>query len=117
MGPGAREAMLAQLPPGGKIDLVFMDANGAFWPNLGPFADLFTPDCLLVMDDYHSVDGSQDKALNIQHAVNHLRDRGALSEFCHARWSTWFGRLGPTFPQLLEDARARGFTDLPLPSN
>lgn len=113
--PAAVTALRDRLGPGGQVDLVFMDANGAFWPNIGPFADLFTDDCLFVMDDYHSVEGTQEKALNINFAVNHLRDRGGLVEFAPVRWSTWFGRLGPAFPALREEARGRGFSDLPLP--
>lgn len=110
--PAAVCALREVLGSDGRVDLVFMDANGAFWPNLGPFVDLFTDDCLFVMDDYHSVEGTQEKALNIHFAVNHLRDRGGLVEFAPVRWSTWFGRLGPEFPALREEARDRGFSDI-----
>jgi predicted O-methyltransferase YrrM len=111
--PSAARAASAVFGPDGKIDLVFLDANGEFWPNLGLFAHRFTLDCLLVLDDYHNVEGVQDKALGMRRAVADLRSHGAIAEYGEVRWSTLFARLGPGFPAVLEAARQRGFQDVP----
>lgn len=109
--PKARLAAQRLLGEGGKFDLVFLDANGDFWPNFAPFADMFADDCLFVIDDYHSVEGSQEKALNIHRVVNEMVANETFIEYGAVRWSTWFGRSGPKFKEGLEAIRNRGFTD------
>lgn len=89
----ATRRAVEQIAQGRKFDVLFVDGNGMFARDLRVYRRLLTDDCLLIVDDYHNVQGLNTKQDNVQRQLHWLMLTGRVEQYALTPWSTWFGRL------------------------
>ncbi|MDQ8728350.1 class I SAM-dependent methyltransferase [Bradyrhizobium sp. LHD-71] len=75
----------------GKIDLLFIDADGAVDRDVETFAPLLAPGCVLVFDDY-AAPGAEDKEHRVRAVVDAQVAAKKFESFGVYGWGTWVGR-------------------------
>ena len=75
-----------------RIDLLFIDADGAIDRDLASYRSLLSPGALLVFDDYAAT-GAQGKELMVRAQVDAAVRVGRFESFGVYGWGTWVGRL------------------------
>lgn len=76
---------------GKKIELMFVDADGAVDRDMDLFRPLLAPGCLLVFDDY-TAPGATEKEHRVRGIVNEQVATGRLESYGVFGWGTWIGR-------------------------
>jgi predicted O-methyltransferase YrrM len=91
--PGMKERV-AEALGGRKITLCMIDADGRVGLDIEAYRDLMAEDCVLVFDDYETLDEGNVKQSLVKSWVLEAERAGLVTRLGVLPWSTWFGVRG-----------------------